>query len=95
VLTCLNAETGEVHYEGQRLRRVGTTYSSIVGANGHVYITSRRGWTKVVKVGKEYVDVASNRVRDTVDSTFAIVGDEIYIRGWKNLYCIAEKKAEK
>ena len=96
VLTCLNAETGKVHYEGQRLRRVGTTYSSIVGANGHVYITSRRGWTKVVKVGEDYVDVASNRVRDTVDSTFAIVDDEIYIRGWKNLYCIAEdeKKGE-
>ena len=89
VLSCLDAKTGKVHYEGKKMRKIGTTYSSIVGANGHVYITARRGWTKVVKVGPEYEDVSSNRIKDTVDATAAIAGNEMFVRGWSALYCIA------
>jgi len=92
VLTCLDAKTGEVNYEGQRMRRMGTVYSSPVAAAGRIYFTSRRGYTKVIKAGTKYEELATNRLHDVVDGTPAIVGDEIYMRGEKFLYCIAEKK---
>lgn len=89
VLTCLNVNTGEVQYEGRRigLRQV---YSSPVGAAGRVYLTSREGITKVIKLGGAYEELASNQLDDGIDASAAIVGDEIYLRGRQSLYCIAQ-----
>ncbi|MEE2886338.1 MAG: PQQ-binding-like beta-propeller repeat protein, partial [Planctomycetota bacterium] len=92
VLTCLDAKTGDVHYEGQRMRRMGTVYSSPVAAAGRIYFTSRRGYTKVIKAGEKYEELATNRLHDIIDGTPAIVDNEIYMRGEKHLYCIAEQK---
>ena len=89
ILSCLDRETGAVHYEGQQLR-MRTIYSSPVGAAGRVYITARNGVTKVIKLGAEYEEVATNQLDDGFDASMAIVGDEIYLRGRENLYCIAE-----
>ena len=89
VLSCLDRETGEVHYEGQRLR-MRTVYSSPVGVAGRVYLTARDGMTKVIKHGTEFEEIATNQLDDGFDASAAIVGDEIYLRGKKNLYCIAE-----
>ena len=89
VLSCLDPKTGRVHYEGQRMR-MRTVYSSPVGAAGRVYLTSRDGFTKVIKHGVEYEELATNQLDDGFDASAAIVGDEIYLRGKQNLYCIAE-----
>ena len=88
VLTCLNVNTGEVHYEGSRigLRQV---YSSPVGVAGRVYLTSREGITKVIKLGGTYEELATNQLDDAIDASAAIVGDELFLRGRANLYCIA------
>jgi outer membrane protein assembly factor BamB len=89
VLTCLEASTGKVHYEGQKtgLRNV---YSSPVGADSRVYVTSREGTTMVLKLGSTYEELATNQLDDVFDATAALVGDELYLRGQKSLYCIAE-----
>lgn len=94
VLTCLDAATGKVHYEGQRLG-LRSVYSSLIGAGGRIYITSREGVTKVVRPGNEYKEIATNRLDDTIDATAAIVGDELYLRGRKHLYCIAQGQRKK
>ena len=92
ILSCLDAKTGEVRYEGERLRGVNTVYSSPVAVAGRIYITGRMGTTKVVKAGNDFELLATNKLDDTIDATAAIVGDELYLRGWSKLYCIAEKK---
>ena len=89
-LSCMDAETGEILYEDQRLDGVRAVYSSPVGANGRVYITSRKGLTKVIAHGREYEELATNQLDDGVDASAVLVDDEIYLRGAKNLYCIAE-----
>ena len=91
VLSCLDARTGKVHYEGERLR-MRSIYSSPVGAAGRVYITSRDGMTKVFKLGPTYEELATNQLDDGFDATAAIVGDALYLRGRQNLYCIAQTK---
>jgi hypothetical protein len=89
ILNCLDRKTGKVHYEGERLG-LRTVYSSPVGAAGRVYLTSREGMTKVIRVGAVYQELASNELEDGFDATAAIVGDELYLRGRASLYCIAE-----
>ncbi|MAE75932.1 MAG: hypothetical protein CMJ85_03565 [Planctomycetes bacterium] len=91
ILSCLDAKTGKVHYEGQRLRGMRTVYASLVGAGGRVYVTSRGGTTKVIKLGAEFEELASNDLEDTFDASAAIVGDELYLRGKEHLYCIARQ----
>ena len=95
LLSCLDAKTGKVHYQGQRLSGIRNVYSSPVGAAGRIYITGREGVTKVIKPGGEYEELASNRLDDGFDATAAIVGNELYLRGRKHLYCIASKKKKR
>ncbi|MAG57962.1 MAG: hypothetical protein CMJ83_16885 [Planctomycetes bacterium] len=90
VLSCLEAKTGKVYYEGERLRGLKTVYASPVAAAGHVYVTSREGQTLVLKSGSTFERVALNELDDVFDASIAIVGDEMYLRGWKHLYCIAK-----
>lgn len=89
VLTCLNVNTGEVHYEGARIG-LRSVYSSPVGVAGRVYLSSREGVTKVIKLAGTYEELASNQLDDTIDASAAIVGDELFLRGRQYLYCIAE-----
>lgn len=91
VLTCVDAKTGKVHYEGQRLQGLRTVYSSPVGAGDHVYVTSRGGSTVVFKAGDEFKEVATNTLDDTFDASMVVVGDAIYLRGREHMYCIGTK----
>ena len=93
VLSCLDAKTGKVYYEGQRLG-MRSIYSSPVGVAGRVYLTSRSGVTKVFKLGPTFEEIATSQLDDGFDATAAIVGDEIYLRGMESLYCISETKRE-
>lgn len=89
ILSCLDAKSGAVKYEGERLAGIRDMYSSPVAAAGRIYLTGREGVTKVIKAGDKFEELASNKLDDTVDATIAIVGDELIVRGWKNLYCLA------
>jgi outer membrane protein assembly factor BamB len=91
ILSCHNASTGKALIERTRLQGISTIYGSPVGAAGRVYFTSRRGVTTVIKHADELEVLASNELPEEFDASPAIVGKEIYLRGKKFLYCIAEK----
>ena len=91
VLSCLDRKTGEIHYEGQRLGGIRRIYCSPVGAGGHVYVTARGGTTKVIKIGATFEEVASNTLDDNFDASMAVSADDLFLRGRKSLYCIAEQ----
>lgn len=91
ILSCFDAITGESHYLGQRLEEVRNVYSSLVGANGYIYICGREGNVAVVKDGPEFELVGINKLDgEGINATPAIVGDAIYIRTDSYLYCIGE-----
>ena len=89
VLSCLDAMTGEILYEGQRLRGLRTIYASPVYADGRIYITSRDGVTIVIGEGPTFEQLAINRLDDDIDGSMAIVENKIYLRGRRHVYCIA------
>jgi outer membrane protein assembly factor BamB len=91
LLTALNAKTGEPHYQVQRLDAVPNVFASPVGAAGRVYIPGREGATLVIKHGPAFEVVATNHLDDGFDASPALVDGEIYLRGYRFLYCIAEK----
>ena len=90
LLSCLDAETGKIIYEGQRLPGMRSIYASPVCADGRVYLTSRHGVTLVIRDGPTFEQLAVNTIDDAVDASMAIVGDKIYLRGRRHMYCIAE-----
>jgi outer membrane protein assembly factor BamB len=91
ILTCLDAATGDEKYANERLPGLGTLYASPVAAAGNLYFFDREGNNLVVKAGDTFEATASNKLDETVDATPAIVGDVMYVRGEKNLYCFAKK----
>ena len=91
IITILDAKSGNVVMERTRLPGISNMYSSPVAANGHVYVVGRDGITLLLKPGSTLDVVASNRLDERFDSSPAIAGDELYLRGERFLYCIAEQ----
>ena len=91
VLTVFDANTGKPHYALQRLDAVPNVFASPVGAAGRVYIPGREGATVVLKHGTTFEQLGVNKLDDGFDASPALVDREIYLRGYRNLYCIAEK----
>lgn len=90
LLSCLDAATGTPHYTASRIPGLSSIYASPVAAGGYVFLTGRSGTTTVIKDANVLEVVATNSVGETVDATPAPVGNQLFIRGEKHLFCIAE-----
>jgi hypothetical protein len=93
ILEVLDAKTGEEVYR-QRLGTNGQLYSSITLAGGLLYAVDTRGKAVVFKPGRKYQRVAVNDLEET-GSCLVFVGDQLYLRGLKNLYCLSSKTPAK
>jgi outer membrane protein assembly factor BamB len=91
ILSAFDAWTGRPYYSNQRLADLNEVFSSPVGAAGRVYITDRTGTTLVIRQGSAYEVLATNRLDDGFDASAALAGNEIYLRGHRHLYAIAER----
>ena len=89
ILSAYDAVTGEPLYANQRLGAVRNIYASPVAVGDRVYFASRDGEFLVAKAGPVFEVLAESELDDRFDASPAIVGDEIYLRGRRNLYCIA------
>ncbi len=70
----------------------GGDYSSPVLANGKIYYVTRGGDMFVFDAGKEFKQLAVNRVTsdsEEFSATPAISNGELFIRSNKNLYCVS------
>ena len=91
VLTVLNAKTGKVVIDRERLPQAKSFYASPLAAAGRVYLVDRAGTTVVIKSG-ETLDVLSvNKLDDPIDASPVAVGKQLFLRGAKYLYCIETK----
>jgi outer membrane protein assembly factor BamB len=90
ILSRLDVRTGED--DGPfRLDQISEVYASPVAAAGRVYITSRDGITLVISHGDATPKLlAANRLSDTFSASAALFGRELFLRGERHLYCLAE-----
>ena len=90
ILSAYDARTGELHYGPERLPGIRSLYASPVAADRRIYIPSRDGTTLVVAAGPSFEVLSANILDDRFDASPAIVDGEIYLRGHRYLYCIAD-----
>jgi len=91
ILSVFDAKTGRSHYQLQRLDGIPEVYSSPVAAQDRVYITGRDGTTLVIRHGPAFQVLAKNSLDDGFDASAALVEGNIYLRGYRYLYNIAER----
>jgi outer membrane protein assembly factor BamB len=64
-------------------------YASPIIAAGRLYVVDRKnGVFRVFETGREMKEIAVNPMGEGVNATPAFVGDAIYVRGSKHLWCI-------
>ncbi len=91
VLSRVNAKTGDEPSGPFRLGSVFNIYSSPVAAAGRIYVTDRNGKTLVMSNDAEPKALTLNKLDDRFSASAALVGDAIFLRGEKFLYCIGKK----
>ena len=91
VLSCLDARTGKVLMDAERLDGLQGVYASPLGAGGRVYLAGRNGATVVLKESDKIEVLATNKLDDKFDASPAAVGKDLFLRGREYLYCVAEK----
>ena len=90
IMTCLNAKDGKVIYSNQKLDGITNIFSSPTGNKDKIYVAATNQ-VSVVKAGSEFSILAKNTLDDTFEASPIIVGNELFLRGAKYLYCISEK----
>lgn len=89
LLSAFDAKSGTPHYQAQRIDAIPNVFSSPVGAAGRVYIAGREGKTVVLRHGPKLEVLFVNELNDGFDASPALVDGELYLRGYRFLYCIA------
>ncbi len=90
ILTCVDASTGDTIISRTRLPGISNIYASPVGADGRVYITGRNGTTLVLERSGKLTVLAKNSLDDQIDSSPALAGQQLFLRGQSFLYCLEE-----
>jgi outer membrane protein assembly factor BamB len=88
LLTCLDAHTGEVKYEGARPPAAATFMASPVAFEGKILIFSEDGDTHVVKAGPQHEVLGTNSLGEPIQASPAISQGSLFIRGARHLYRI-------
>ena len=88
--SCLGAIDGEHHYLKHRLPGFLNFSASPVGAADRIYLLSEGGKTVVLQRGQEVKVLAINELDERFHASPAIVGNAIYLRGDKHLFCFAK-----
>ena len=71
-----------------RLKGMRNFYASPVGTKNRVYLTDRAGTTMVLSHGEQPKQLAINKLNDSFSASPAIVGDTLFLRGEKFIYCL-------
>ena len=90
VISCYDAKTGKPFYQEQKMEEMKGIYASPVAAAGKIYYVGRNGVTYVLKNSDKLEVLSVNKLDDNIDSSPAIIGDEIIIKGMKSIYCIKQ-----
>ncbi|HJT36054.1 MAG TPA: PQQ-binding-like beta-propeller repeat protein [Pirellulales bacterium] len=91
ILTRVNGPTGTDDPGPIRLGGMSEIYASPVGAADRVYVTDRNGMTLVISHSGHPKLLAKNVLDDTFSASAAIAGGELFLRGEKRLYCLAQE----
>jgi len=90
-LSCLDAKDGTVYYESEKLEGIRNIFTSPLGVKDRLYVVGTNGVTSVVKAGEEFEVLTENTLEDEFFASPIVLGNDLYIRGVKAMYCISEE----
>ncbi len=91
IISRLDPVSGQPRGEALRLEDIrDLIFSSPVGAAGRLYVTGRDGTTVVLRHDSENGILAVNHLDDAFSASAALIDRELYLRGERFLYCLAE-----
>ncbi len=85
---CYDAATGKVHWQ----QKLGRHHASPVLLGGLVYFISDTGEINVIKPGLSFDRVASYALGESCYASPAISDGQVFIRGFKHLFCLGRPK---
>ncbi len=89
ILSCLDAKTGKVLIDAERIDGLGGVYASPVEADGRIYLTGRNGEGVVLRAGPKLEILATNKLDEKFDASPALAGKDLLLRGHEFLYCLS------
>ena len=92
ILSRVDARTGRQQPEPFRVPSIRNVYGSPVAAAGRVYITDLDGTTTVLSADDQPKVLAVNHLDDRFSASAALAGGEIFLRGERYLYSLAERE---
>jgi outer membrane protein assembly factor BamB len=90
IVTCVDAQTGKIVYEGGRPPVPASFTASLVAFGDRILQTSEDGDTFVIRAGPKHEVIRTNSIGEPVLASLALAGGTIYIRGNQHLFAIRQ-----
>lgn len=90
LLTCLDARSGKVHFQEERIGALGDNYASPIGSEDKVCVFSQPGVGVVLKVSDTLEVLAMNPLGDPVVATPALSRGRLYVRSATRLWAFGK-----
>jgi outer membrane protein assembly factor BamB len=84
---CFDAASGTLVYKN-KIENVAACWASPWAYNEKIYFTDEKGVTQIVKAGKQFEVLSTNKLDDKFWSSIAITDDSYLFKGVARLYCI-------
>jgi outer membrane protein assembly factor BamB len=88
IMTCLDARTGEVKYEGGRPPAPARFMASMVAIGDAILQVSDAGDVYVIRSGPKHEVIRTNAIGEPISSSPAVANGRIYLRGEQHLFAI-------
>jgi outer membrane protein assembly factor BamB len=84
-------KTGKEVWNKERLGK--TTWSSLVEADGRLYIANDDGDVHVLAANPKFEQLGRNTLEETgkIQASIAIADGELFIRSHRHLWCVSQK----
>jgi len=90
---CFELKTGNEVWQSQYDKRpTGGAWGSMIHVDGKLYITDRGGTTTIFAANPKFEVLGQNRLGEHTDASIAVSNGDLFIRTYKTLWCISEKK---
>ena len=90
-ITCLDTKDGREYFSNEKLEGIQNIFTSPVGVKDRIYYAGTNGTFHIVKNAAGLEVLAINILDDSFYASPAIIGNNLYLRGTRYMYCISEK----
>jgi hypothetical protein len=87
IVTKIDAATGKVLQEEERLPAYGRYFASPVAADGKIYFASEQGVVSVLAAGPEWEVLGSHAFNEKIYATPVPHRERVFVRTEEALYC--------